>query len=102
MAKRLGFHPDGLVRARPDPKQKWKLPVKDWIHELHCKRFGYVIGEKPLLMPEPAKPAEYDPEAARLFEEQQYWEDYRDRNAEDRPRKPRPARLRPAAADKRG
>jgi hypothetical protein len=49
MAKRLGFGPDSLIRARPDPKQRWKLPVKDWIHELHFKRFGHVIGEKPLM-----------------------------------------------------
>jgi hypothetical protein len=49
MAKRLGFGPDSLIRARPDPKQRWKLPVKDWIHELHFKRFGHVIGEKPLV-----------------------------------------------------
>ena len=48
MAKRLGFGPDALVRARPDPKQRWKLPVKDWVRELHQKRFGHVIGEKPL------------------------------------------------------
>ena len=30
MAKSLGFGPDSLVRNRPDPKQKWKLPVKYW------------------------------------------------------------------------
>jgi hypothetical protein len=54
MAKSLGFSPDSLVRARPDPKQKWKLPVKDWIHELHYKRFGFVTGEKPLPPPAPA------------------------------------------------
>jgi hypothetical protein len=46
MAKSLGFRPDALVRARPDPKQKWKLPVKEWISELHFKRFGFVVGEK--------------------------------------------------------
>jgi hypothetical protein len=51
MAKALGFRPDSLIRARPDPKQKWKLPVKDWIHDLHFQRFGHVIGEKAL--PEP-------------------------------------------------
>jgi hypothetical protein len=28
MAKRLGFGPDALIRSRPDPKQRWKLPVK--------------------------------------------------------------------------
>ena len=53
MAKRLGFGPDSLLRARPDPKQRWKLPVKDWIHELHFKRFGHVIGEKPLVATTP-------------------------------------------------
>ena len=53
MAKGLGFGPDSLVRARPDPKQKWKLPVEYWIHELHFKRFGYVLGEQP----EPPLPA---------------------------------------------
>jgi hypothetical protein len=82
MAKALGFRQDGLVRARPDPKQKWKLPVKHWIHELHFKRFGNVIGEKPLsdalLKPEKI---EYDEEAVRLYGEQLYWEDYQDRNA---------------------
>jgi hypothetical protein len=48
MAKRLGFEPDALIRAIPSPKQKWKLPVKDWVHELHFKRFGNVLDEKPL------------------------------------------------------
>jgi hypothetical protein len=24
-----------LIRAVPTPKPKWKLPVKQWIHELH-------------------------------------------------------------------
>jgi hypothetical protein len=87
MAKRLGFGPDALVRARPDPKQKWKLPVKYWIHELHSERFGYVLGEKPekpLPAAAPSTPEE-DEEAARQFEEQLYWEDYRDRNQDDRP-----------------
>jgi hypothetical protein len=35
MAKRLGFGPDALIHAVPSPQQRWKLPVKDWIHELH-------------------------------------------------------------------
>jgi hypothetical protein len=47
MAKSLGFQPDALVRARPDPRQKWKLPVKHWIRELHFERFGNVLGEEP-------------------------------------------------------
>src|SRR5688500_15136120 len=97
MAKALGFRPDSLIRARPDPKQKWKLPVKYWIHELHFKRFGHVIGEKPLPHPQFTKP-EYDEEAARLFGEQLYWEDYRDRNQESRPRK---AETRPEPVSRR-
>jgi hypothetical protein len=55
MAKRLGFGPDALIHAIPSPKQKWKLPVKDWVHELHCKRFGNVLGEKQADFP-PAEP----------------------------------------------
>jgi len=43
MAKRLGLGPDSLVRARPDPRQRWKLPVKEWICELHFKRFGSLL-----------------------------------------------------------
>jgi hypothetical protein len=83
MAKALGFHPDSLVRARPDPKQRWKLPVKDWIHELYWKRFGFVLGEK-AVTPAPVS-MELDEDAARRFGEELYWEDYRDRNREDEP-----------------
>jgi hypothetical protein len=96
MAKALGFGPDSLVRASPDPKQKWKLPVKYWIHELHFKRFGCVLGEEPLPEPPPQpERIEYDEEAARLYGEQVYWEEYYERNAEPRPGKRRPV-ARPA------
>jgi len=84
MPKRLGFGPDSLVLARPDPKQKWKLPVKYWIHELHLERFGYLLGERPLPAAPPSTP-EVDVEAARQCEEQVYWEDYWDRNQDDGP-----------------
>jgi hypothetical protein len=40
MAKELGFSPQSLIKNRPSPSQAWKLPVKDWIRELHEKRFG--------------------------------------------------------------
>ncbi len=80
MAKRLGFRPDALIRAIPSPKQKWKLPVRDWVRCLYQERFGEVLGEGP------AAPAtvklEYDEEAARRFGEQLYWEDYWERNAD--------------------
>jgi len=81
MAKRLGFGPDALIHAIPAPNQKWKLPVKQWIHELHFERFGEVLGEKPMkpLVVTPMT-AEEKQEAARLFEEEMFWEDYWDRN----------------------
>jgi len=40
MAKELGFSPKSLIKNRPSPSQTCKLPVKDWIRELHEKRFG--------------------------------------------------------------
>lgn len=99
MAKRLGFQPRSLIRARPDPKQKWKLPVKYWIHELHFKRFGHVIGEEPLdATPPPSLPPLTEEEMLRL-EEQFYWEDYCDRNSDAPPKKTRkvqPSRTVPA------
>jgi hypothetical protein len=96
MAKRLGFGPDSLIRARPDPKQKWKLPVKYWIHELHFKRFGHVIGEQPLVVATPAK-IDFDEEAARRFGEEMFWDDYYERNSEDSSHKGRKKAARAAA-----
>ncbi len=42
MARNLGFGPDTLIRARPGPKERWKLPVKEWVCEL------YAAKEKPV------------------------------------------------------
>ena len=91
MAKRLGFGPCALIRSRPDPKQKWKLPVKYWIHELHLKRFGHVIGEKERdLTPPPPSPPITEAEMRRI-EEQFYWEDYHERNSQPAPKPKRKA-----------
>ena len=81
MAKRLGFQPDTLVGARPDPRQKWKLPVKLRIHELHLRRFGYVQVDKADVRSQPANHEEQCEGMA--FEEQLYWEDYQERNRDD-------------------
>ncbi len=40
MAKELGLSPKTLMKNQPSPSQRWKLPVKLWIRELHAKRFG--------------------------------------------------------------
>jgi hypothetical protein len=95
MAKRLGFGPDSLIRNRPDPKQKWKLPVKYWIRKLHEERFGHILGEKPQIPAGPPSPIEYSEEEARRFAEELYWEDYRERNAEVVTKKLKPGKPRP-------
>jgi len=83
MAKRLGFAPGALIRSIPGPKQKWRLPVKCWIHQLHEKKFGHVLGEKQLEFnaPPPLAPKD-ETDEARRFEEEMFWEDYYDRNAD--------------------
>jgi len=97
MAKNLGFGPDGLIRSRPDPKQKWKLPVKDWIRELHSERFGCVLAEKPEPAPGLTTPVD-DEEAARRYEEELYWEDYWERNRDYQPAKTPTRQARPASS----
>ncbi len=50
-------------------------------------------GFRPDTLPDPVthpEKIEYDPEAVLIFGEQLHWE-YRERNAEDQPRKRRPA-----------
>ncbi len=79
MAKALGFRPEALVRGIPSPQQRWKQPVKEWVHELYRKRFGQVLGEKTVPMSAPIQ-EELGPKEMRQIEEQFYWEDYWDRN----------------------
>jgi hypothetical protein len=40
MAKELGISPQSLIKNRPSPSQSWKQPVKEWLRQLHEKRFG--------------------------------------------------------------
>lgn len=40
MAKKLGIAPRALMKNNPSKSQKWKQPVKAWIHTLYEKRFG--------------------------------------------------------------
>lgn len=44
MAKELGFKPKSLMKNIPSPSQRWKMPVKQWIRELHEERFGRRTG----------------------------------------------------------
>jgi hypothetical protein len=40
MAKELGISPRSLIKNIPSPSQRWKLPVKEWVRNLHFKKFG--------------------------------------------------------------
>ena len=40
MAKALGFQPKSLIKNIPDPTQRWKASVKDWVRELYIDKFG--------------------------------------------------------------
>jgi hypothetical protein len=40
MARALGMNPKKLPGLRPSPQERWKLPVGEFIEELHRKRFG--------------------------------------------------------------
>jgi len=40
MARELGLNPRKLVKNRPSPSQRWKLPIREWVRELYFKRKG--------------------------------------------------------------
>ena len=40
MARELGMSPRDAIKNMPSKSEQWKAPVKDWIHNLHNKRFG--------------------------------------------------------------
>ncbi|PRO67146.1 hypothetical protein [Alkalicoccus urumqiensis] len=42
MAKELGMSPKSLLKNIPSRQEPWKLPVKQWIHELYEDKFGFV------------------------------------------------------------
>jgi hypothetical protein len=39
MAKELGLNPKSLIKNIPNPHERWKAPVSDWIEEVYAKRF---------------------------------------------------------------
>ncbi len=38
IAKEMGLNPKSLIKNIPNKNEKWKAPVKDWIHEMYKKR----------------------------------------------------------------
>jgi hypothetical protein len=59
MARALGMNPKKLPGLRPSAQQRWKLPVGEFIEELHRKRFGGApLGRRPhVLEPDSRQPA---------------------------------------------
>lgn len=40
MARELGLKPRSVIKNIPAKSQPWKMPVREWIRDLHAKRFG--------------------------------------------------------------
>jgi hypothetical protein len=34
----MGLNPQSLIKNIPSKTEQWKLPVKDWIHQIYRKR----------------------------------------------------------------
>ncbi len=59
MAKALRMSPRGLIANIPGGSQRWKAPVREWIHHLHGKTFG----KSPATRPPPGDPPPRPPAA---------------------------------------
>ncbi len=46
MARELGLKPRSLIKNIPSPNQQWKLPIKQWIHQLYEKKTGKALVKK--------------------------------------------------------
>lgn len=46
MAKELSLNPRSLIKNIPNPKQKWKIPVREWIEQMYAKRFNLTSPRK--------------------------------------------------------
>jgi hypothetical protein len=57
MAKELGLNPRKLIKNIPSKSEPWKLPIKQWIHELYArKRPAVSPGLPPAAPPDTALP----------------------------------------------
>ena len=46
MAKELGLNPVKLIKNIPSKSQPWKLPVKEWLHEIYEKHQAKIAMRK--------------------------------------------------------
>jgi hypothetical protein len=47
MAREPGLNPRSLIKNIPSQDQRWKLPVKQWIHERYAEKTGKTPLKKP-------------------------------------------------------
>jgi hypothetical protein len=76
MARELGMGPRGLMKNIPNPKQRWKAPVKVWIRELNEKKFGREAQAPPSPLPRTASTPTDTPEDLLESELTDVFDDY--------------------------
>ena len=53
IAKEMGLNPRSLIKNIPSKSQPWKLPVREWIREMHEKRQQKAARKKARPSPDP-------------------------------------------------
>jgi len=38
IAKEMGLNPKSLIKNIPSKSEQWKVPVKEWLHEMYDER----------------------------------------------------------------
>jgi hypothetical protein len=47
IAKEMGLNPQSLIKNIPSRSEPWKVPVRNWIHEMYRKRREKAARKKP-------------------------------------------------------
>ena len=68
MARALGLNPRKLIKNIPNPKERWKAPVRDWVRELYRQRFGGPASAAPAATPSGATVEPHELEIYELEE----------------------------------
>jgi hypothetical protein len=71
MARELGMGPRGLIKNIPNPRERWKAPVKVWIRNLYEDKFGR---RAPAPKPQAVRPAPPPPGPPEGFFEAEFYQ----------------------------
>jgi len=83
MARELGMGPRGLIKNIPNPRERWKAPVKVWIRNLYEDKFGRKASAPKSQSVRPAPPPPGPPEPPFEAEIYESSEDYGPPTRED-------------------